>query len=96
MEFLRFLLSSVDPLIFGVTLVGVGCVFWYMPCSRTFCSLREGHAATAEYYKSKGFVAEALKIRKMHQDSLLRLPLYGKSLIGIGLMFVAYSLLNAA
>lgn len=91
MEVLIGIIESLDRSSYiglGASISLIGCIFWCMPYSRRFKDQEKKHFALAREWRSKGYIENADRLERMHAIMNMRLPIYGKAMVVVGLMVV--------
>tara|TARA_R110001592_G_scaffold97519_1_gene279369 strand:+ start:3353 stop:3649 length:297 start_codon:yes stop_codon:yes gene_type:complete len=85
------IIESIDRLDYvslGASISLMGSVFWFMPYSRRFRVMEQKHSALAQEWRSRGHTKNADRLERMHAIKNIRLPIYGKIMVIVGLMVV--------
>lgn len=91
MDTLIGIIESIDRFEYislGASIALIGSIFWYMPYSRRSRALEEKHSALAQEWRGKGHIENADRLERMHARKNMRLPIYGKIMVFVGLMVV--------
>lgn len=91
MDVLIEIIKSIDKpgyIGFGGSVSLIGFIFWYMPYSHRFKSQEKKHSILAREWRDKGYIENADRLEKMHAIKNLRLPVYGKTMVVVGLVIV--------
>lgn len=81
-------IDRFDYISFGASIALIGSIFWFMPYSRRFRALEKKHSALARDWRSRGHMKNADRLERMHAIKNIRLPIYGKIKVIVGLMVV--------
>lgn len=81
-------IDRLDYISLGASISFIGSIFWFMPYSRRFRDMEKKHSALAREWRSKGYIENADRLEKMHAIKNIRLPMYGKAMVVVGLMVV--------
>ena len=90
MDFINFLIENLEVIPIGISVIGMGAIFWYMPFSKRMRTQQKLHLKTAEYYRTHGHEVSAVKIEAIYKNANIRFPIYGKILVGIGTAILIY------